>query len=173
MIPVFITLGSNIDPEDNLPWAAGILHDQAGVKRASHVYRSTPLGPDGQPLDQPEYLNAAVLVEVPEDVPPDLFKFRVLRAIEDSMGRMRTADKYAARPIDLDLALYGALVVEDAAADLVLPDPQILTRAHVALPLADLAPDFRHPVTGETLGEIAARFEGEPGVERTGLTLGV
>ena len=65
MIPVFITLGSNIDPEDNLPWAAGILHDQAGVKRASHVYRSTPLGPDGQPLDQPAYLNAAGLGEGP------------------------------------------------------------------------------------------------------------
>lgn len=173
MIPVFITLGSNLSPERNLPWAAGLLDDQAGVKAASSVYRSTPLGPDGEPLDQPAYLNAAVLVEVREDVPPDVFRYRVLRAIEASMGRERGADRYAARPIDLDIALYGSLILDDAETGLVLPDPEIYTRAHVALPLADLAPEFPHPVTGERLGEIAARFVGAAGIERVALELGV
>ena len=164
LIPVFITLGSNLDPERNLPWAAGLLHDQAGVARASRVYRSTALGPDGESLDQPDYLNAAVLVNLRDNVSPDEFKYRVLRAIETSMGRVRSADKYVARPIDLDLALYGDLVLDDLAHGLTLPDPQILTRAHVALPLADLAPDFVHPISGETLAAIAARFAGAPGI---------
>ncbi len=164
LIPVFITLGSNLDPERNLPWAAGLLHDQAGGVHASRVYRSTPLGPDGEALDQPDYLNAAVLVKLRDDVPPDEFKYRVLRAIEASMGRVRSPDKYAARPIDLDLALYGDRVIDDPAHGLTLPDPQILTRAHVALPLRDLAPDFVHPVSGETLADIAARFVDAPGI---------
>ncbi len=164
LIPVFVTLGSNLDPAHHLRWAAGLLADQAGVERASHVYESTPLGPDGAPLDQPAYLNAAVLVRVRADVPPDVFKFRVLRAIEASMGRQRTADKYAPRPIDLDIALYGSAVLDDPARGLTLPDPEILTRAHVALPLADLDAGFVHPATGETLGEIAARFAGAAGI---------
>jgi len=173
MIPVFITLGSNLSPEHNLPWAVGLLDDQVGVKAVSRVYRSLPLGPAGEQLDQPEYLNAAVLVEVPGDVPPDLFRFRVLRAIENSMGRIRTADRYAPRPIDLDLALYGDTVLEDEETGLYLPDPEILTRAHIALPLADLAPGYRHPVTGQTLREIAAQFEGVPGIELAALSLRV
>ena len=164
LIPVFITLGSNLDPARNLRWAAGLLADQAGVERASRVYESIPLGPDGAPLDQPAYLNAAVLVRVRADVPPDVFKFRVLRAIEASLGRQRTADKYAARPIDLDIALYGDIVLEDSEHNLTLPDPEILTRAHVALPLADLDAGFVHPVNGETLGAIAARFAGAAGI---------
>lgn len=171
MLPAFVTLGANIDPEHNLPWAAGLLDDQVGVIRASAVYRSTPLGPGGEPLDQPPYLNAAVLIRLREDVPPDVFKHRVLWAIEASMGRERSADKYAARPIDLDLALFGNLVIDDPPHSITLPDPEILTRAHVALPLADLDPAFIHPVTGETLKAIAVRFTNIPGITRTTLHL--
>lgn len=168
---VFITLGSNIAPAENLRWAAGLLHDQVGVKKTSHVYRSTPLGPDGKPLDQAGYLNAAVLVDVPDFVPPSEFKYRVLRAIEHSMGRTRTEDRYAARTIDLDLALYGKQVVDDEERGIHLPDPEIMTRAHVALPLADLAPEYPHPVTGEPLADIAARFAGTANINVTTLTL--
>jgi 2-amino-4-hydroxy-6-hydroxymethyldihydropteridine diphosphokinase len=171
MLPAFVTLGANIDPEHNLRWAAGLLNDQAGVFRTSAIYRSTPLGPDGEPLDQPPYLNAAVLIHVREDVSPDVFKFRVLRAIEASMGRERSADKYAARSIDLDLALFGDRIIDDPPHNITLPDPEILTRAHVALPLADLAPAFIHPITGKTLEAIAARFADTPGITRTTLDL--
>ncbi len=164
MIPVFITLGSNLSPERNLPWAAGLLRDQVSVLRASRVFESTALGPDGELLDQPAFLNAAVLVEIRKDTPPDVLKFRVLRAIEASMGRVRTADKYAPRPIDLDIALYGSAVIDDPARGVRLPDPEILTRAHIALPLADLDPQFVHPLTGGTLGEIATQFAGAPGI---------
>lgn len=168
MLPVFVTLGSNMNPERNITWAAGLLKDTAIVEAMSRVYRSVPLGRDGQPLQQDVYLNAAVLISVPADLPPDVFKYRVLRPIEDSMGRVRTSDKFAPRPIDLDIALYSDLVTD---APLVLPDPEILTRAHVALPLADLAPHFEHPVVRETLAVIAARFQDTPGIERAAVRL--
>lgn len=156
-----------MEPQRNLRWAVGLLHDQIAVRRASHVYRTVALGPQGEPLDQPHYLNAAVLVDLPPDVAPDQFKFRVLRSIEVSMGRLRSADKFAPRPIDLDIALFGDLVDEALG----IPDPHILTRAHVALPLADLDPHFVHPLTGETLAQIAARFAAAPGIQRTDLVL--
>ncbi len=171
MIPVFITLGSNLSPEHNLLRAAGLLHAQLGVERASHVYESVPLGPEGEPLRQPPFLNAAILCRVHKDVPPDVLKFRVLRAIEASMGRMRSADKYAPRPIDLDIALYGDAVIDDPAQGIRLPDPEIIRRAYIALPLADLDPGYIHPEIGQTLAEIAARFAGAPGIRRIGLRL--
>ncbi len=167
MIPVFITLGSNIEPQHNLRRAVGLLHDQIAVQRTSHVYRTAALGPHGEPLNQPHYLNAAVLVNLPEGIAPDQFKFRVLQPIEASMGRLRGADRFAPRPIDLDIALFGDLVDETLG----IPDPHILTRAHVALPLADLDPHFVHPLTGETLAQIAARFAAAPDIQLTDLVL--
>jgi 2-amino-4-hydroxy-6-hydroxymethyldihydropteridine diphosphokinase len=167
--PVFIALGSNIVPETNLPRAVRLLHDQVGVQRISRVYQSVALDPDGQPLDQPAFLNAAVLLET--DLPPVALKLTVLRPLEARLGRIRTADKYAPRPIDLDIALYGDLILEDAAHQITIPDPAITTRAHLALPLADLAPDFRHPLSGETLAGIAARFAHAPGISLHPLAL--
>jgi GTP cyclohydrolase I len=76
-----------------------------------------------------------------------------LREIEAALGRVRTADKYAARTIDLDLALYGQEVVSDGG--LHIPDPDIVQQPHVVVPLADVAPGWRHPELGVTLSEIA------------------
>jgi 2-amino-4-hydroxy-6-hydroxymethyldihydropteridine diphosphokinase len=167
-IPVFINLGSNIDPERNLPQAIHLLRQALAVQRVSRVYRSLPLGADGRVLEQETYLNAAVLAAVEPSVTPGALKLRVLRPIEASLGRSRTSDRYAPRPVDLDLALFGDLV----DSGLGIPDPEIHTRAHVALPLADLAPGFAHPITGETLAAIAAQFSHAPGIQVYPLTPG-
>ncbi len=80
-------------------------------------------------------------------------------------------------PFPLRIAVFytvlGVLwiIISDRLVFLLFPDPEILTRAHVALPLADLDPAFVHPLAGETLGEIAARFAGTPGVRLHRLTL--
>jgi 2-amino-4-hydroxy-6-hydroxymethyldihydropteridine diphosphokinase len=161
---VFLTLGSNLDPEHHLPQAVGLLAERTSLVRVSGVYRSLPLGPAGEALDQPPYLNAAVSIQVAGRSTPLEVKRSLLRPIEAALGRVRGADKYAARPIDLDIALFGDLVLDDLANRITIPDPEILTRAHVALPLVDLDPDARHPVTGETLREIASRFADAPGV---------
>ncbi|MBN1681309.1 MAG: 2-amino-4-hydroxy-6-hydroxymethyldihydropteridine diphosphokinase [Anaerolineae bacterium] len=157
----FITLGSNIQPETHLIRAVEHIATRLDVVRLSRVYETAPLRADGQiAAEQDSFLNAAVLVQT--DLAPVSLKFDVLRAIEAALGRVRTADKFAPRTIDLDLALYGdpgsSVVMQHDDPRLTLPDPDILTRAHVARPLADLAPDYPHPLTGDSLSVIAARF---------------
>ncbi len=151
-----ILLGSNIDPERHLPEAVRRLGEQLRLVAVSRVWESDPVGAPGTP----RFLNAAVLVET--ELPPRRLKFGLLRPLEERLGRRRGADRNAPRTLDLDLALYDDLVVEEP--DLVLPDPEILTRPYVALPLADAAPGFRHPVAGDTLATIAGRLADRPGI---------
>lgn len=82
-----------------------------------------------------------------------------LRRIEVDLGRLRTEDKYAPRTIDLDLCLLGDQVLE--TSEFKLPDPDILSLAHLTVPMAELAPDYLHPVTGEALQAIADRLRPE------------
>jgi 2-amino-4-hydroxy-6-hydroxymethyldihydropteridine diphosphokinase len=145
----FVLLGSNISPERNLPKALHALGGLGRLIRVSWVYQSPAVG--SQPA--PDFLNLAALLET--DLPaPDIR--RRLREVEAAHARRRGADKFAPRTLDIDLCLLGDAVLD--SSDLILPDPDILTHAHVAVPLADLAPDFRHPVTGETLRAIAGRL---------------
>ena len=76
------------------------------------------------------------------------------------LGRVRSADKNAPRTIDLDIALYGAQVIDDPLAGLRIPDPEIPLRAYLALPLAEVGPETVHPETGERLADIAERLAG-------------
>jgi 7,8-dihydro-6-hydroxymethylpterin-pyrophosphokinase len=76
--------------------------------------------------------------------------------IEARLGRVRQQDKFAPRTIDLDLAILGDQIIE--TPEFILPDPEILNRAHLAVPLAELDPTYVHPVTNELLSEIAERL---------------
>jgi len=159
--PILITLGSNMEPEANLPRAVELLAARVQVTAVSQVYETAAVNAAGRAdPDQPAFLNAAVAIET--DLEPVPLKYEVLRAIEAEMGRVRGEDKFAPRVIDLDIALYGDLLLQLDTDDthLILPDPDILERAHVALPLADLAPDLIHPTAGQTLAQIAATFAG-------------
>ena len=147
--PAFIALGSNLSPETNLPRAAGRLAEFGALRAVSMVYQNPAIGPS----PAPDFLNAAVLIET--ELGATEIRER-LRRIESDLGRVRTANKYAPREIDLDLCLLGSQIIE--TTELVLPDPDLLTRPHLAVTLAELAPDFIHPVTGESLGAIAARL---------------
>ena len=149
----FVCLGSNIRPELHLVQAVERLVQALRVTGTSRVYESEAKGAVGAP----RFLNAAVAIETM--VEPRALKFGLLRPLERELGRVRTDDPNEPRTIDLDLALFGDLVANER--DLVLPEPDILTCAHVAVPLADLAPDLRHPVTGEALGSIAEHLAGE------------
>lgn len=146
----FLALGSNVDPADHLRKAVRELASIGCVVRRSTVYETAPVGTS----DPRPFLNAAVLLET--TLSPHALQGE-LRAIEAKLGRVRDPnDKYAPRTIDIDLALY-----DDAVLDLDgrrVPDPDILARAFVAIPLAELDPDYVHPETGETLSAIAARF---------------
>lgn len=145
----FIAMGSNINAEKNLQAAVRLLAERCVLLAVSAVYETMPVGT----TDQPNFLNAAALIETPLAV-ADL-KREVLLPIEQQLGRVRVADKNAPRTIDLDIALFNSEVLDVEARH--VPDPDILRHAHVAVPLADLAPQYRHPETGQTLREIAER----------------
>lgn len=160
-------MGSNIEPRVNLPRAAAALLEAFSNAEFSRVFETEPVGAP----ESPWFLNAAAAIRT--DLTPRDLKFGVLRPLEATLGRRRVADRNAPRTIDLDIAMWGDLMISDSTAGLEIPDPQILTAAHVALPLADLRPQMSHPATGQPLREIAAKLMGGPTVRPVeGLTLG-
>lgn len=152
---VYILLGSNIDKENNLPQAVRLLADIDNVVAVSSVYESAPVGLEDQPL----FFNAAVQVET--ELSAADFRRQVLARIESRLGRIRTSDKNAPRTIDADMVLFNDDVFE-LDEDHHIPDPDLLQFPHVAVPVAELAPDYVHPETGERLGYIAAMLAAKP-----------
>ncbi len=151
---VLIALGSNLAPEEKMPAAVAALKQMDGlhVVATSPFYRTAPLDRQGQVSEQPAFLNAAVRAET--TLTPGALR-TALRQVEAALGRVRTADKFAPRPIDLDLAMVGGTATELAGKP--LPDPDIGRFAHLAIPLADVAPDWELP-DGRTLAAVAALF---------------
>lgn len=151
---VYVSLGSNIAPETNLKRALELLAAKGTVRVVSSAYRTAPQGF----LEQADFLNMAVCVETFLD--PFTFKKDVLDWIERELGRVRDPqNKNAPRTIDLDISLWDTATFEYGDKPWHVPDPDILKFAHVAIPLAQIAPDYVHPVEHITLAEIAARFD--------------
>ena len=159
-VSVLLSMGSNLEPERNLVLATRMLAERLELEAVSSVFRTRPVGAP----DSPVFLNAAAKIRFVGS--PQALKFDLLRPIETDLGRVRGDDRNAPRPIDIDISVFGRLVMFDQGLDLVLPAPEILTQAHVAIPLADLAPNSIHPETGQTLAEVARRFENIGGIER-------
>lgn len=161
-----IALGSNIEPERNLPAAVVLIADHSSiwVLAASGVYESPPLARPGDPC----FHNAALAVRT--TLEPAALRDE-LRRLEAQMGRVRAEDRYAPRTIDLDLAAYEGFTGEIAGSP--VPDTEIPERAFLALPLAEVAPDWVEQSLGGSLAEIAAGLDAEAqGVRRLpGLTL--
>lgn len=155
-----ISVGSNVNKEENLPESIRLLAKQCRIIAISPVYETLPVGLP----DQPNFFNAAVIVET--EMQPAQLKTRVLAHIEEQLKRRRMPDKNAPRTIDLDLALYNDEVCEYEGHE--VPDPDVLRFAHVAVPIADMAPQMIHPQTGETMRVIAHRLMRETTVENNG-----
>jgi 2-amino-4-hydroxy-6-hydroxymethyldihydropteridine diphosphokinase len=139
---VFISAGSNVEPEKNLVAALELLTDRLVVKAVSTVLRTQAIGRPGDP----DFLNC--VFEVETAMRPRALKADVLGAIERKLGRRRGADKYAARAIDLDLILYGTMVTDEEG--LTLPHPD-LGRRFVQVAIQELAPDLELPEPGRSL----------------------
>jgi len=146
-VVAFVAVGSNIDPERNVPAALGLLMSHETVTAVSTHYRTAPLD---RP-EQPPYVNGVWRVETQRD--PRSLKHDILRAIETRLGRVRTGDAHASRSIDLDLIAYGDVVSNEPG--LLLPDPDIERRPFLAVPLVELSPDFRLPGRSERLADHA------------------
>jgi len=146
-----ISAGSNVDPDHNLPAALGRVRRQRAIRvlATSPPYRSDAVGPAGQP----EFLNAALLVET--DLDPAGLK-RELRQLEEAMGRVRSADRFAPRPIDLDIVLIQGFVGDVDGTP--IPDPGLANQAHLIVPASDVAPDWEYGDEGTPLHELSKPF---------------
>jgi 2-amino-4-hydroxy-6-hydroxymethyldihydropteridine diphosphokinase len=141
---VYLSLGSNIESEKNLRAALAELRAEFGNIVISPAYRFSAVGFDG-----PDFLNLAVGLDTGLD-PFALNDW--LHALEDRHGRRRDVPRFSSRTLDADIVLYGDQVLT-GVGNLQVPRAE-LKRAFVLKPLADIATDVVHPVSGKTLGEL-------------------
>jgi 2-amino-4-hydroxy-6-hydroxymethyldihydropteridine diphosphokinase len=146
---VFLGLGSNIEPEKNLRLALLELGRRFGSIATSPVYRSAAVGFEG-----PDFLN--LVVQTQTDASPAEVHFE-LEEIHALAGRERGCEKYLSRRLDIDLLLYGHECFNEPPVR--VPRKDVLEYAFVLKPLSDLAPDFRHPLTGIAFGEHWQAFD--------------
>ncbi len=153
---IYLELGSNINPEHNLPIAIDILRQLVRVEKISAVWETPAIGSAG-----PNFFNLAVRIR--SSLSPDVLKQLVLRKIEAYLGRKRTSDKNAPRTIDIDIVIVDGKVVDD----------HLWHFAHLAIPLAELIPDLVWDENqGETLKQVSERLSmREPDCRRTNLVI--
>jgi 2-amino-4-hydroxy-6-hydroxymethyldihydropteridine diphosphokinase len=151
----YLGLGANIDPHANLPAAVRELARYGNVVKVSQVWESVPVGF----ADQPNFLNAAVLLETPHSAAS--LREHVIPQVEHKLKRQRDPHNVnGPRTIDVDILLFNHEVLELGSHR--IPDPELLDRPFVAIPLAELDPHYMHPETGQTLHSIAAQFDPLP-----------
>ena len=138
---------------------------EAEVVATSAVYETEAMVLPGTP-PQPDHLNAALLLRT--TLGPWAL-LRRLHAVERAAGRDRRAPRWAPRPLDLDLLLYGDAVIDRDG--LAVPHPGLAVRRFVLAPLADLGPDRRIAGLGRTVGDLLAACPDSGRIERTGLAL--
>ncbi len=154
---VYISLGSNLgDREKNLRTAiAALAEANVQVTRISSLYETEPV----DLREQPWFLNCVVQAETEV---PALDLLRALRGIESRMGSKKLVPK-GPRLIDLDILLYGDQTID--TPELHVPHPRMLQRKFVLVPLAEIAPNLKHPSWEETVQEMLANLS-DPNVVR-------
>jgi len=131
----YLALGSNIQPERHLRAAIDLLRERCQLMSCSSIYRTPP---QGDP-DQADFLNMAARVGT--SLSPEQFKVLVIGDIETQLGRVRNPNnKNAPRTIDLDISLWDDAILEYGDKPWHIPEPDIARFAHVAVPLAEIAP---------------------------------
>ncbi len=146
-VEVYVSLGSNIAPVEHLRQAYQELAATYGELHSSHVYRTAAVGFDGD-----DFLNMVIGFHTREK-PQAVLEH--IEEMHDTAERVRTDNPNSPRTLDVDLLLYGSMV----SRRLNLPHGDIDRYAFVAGPLAELAPDLRHPVSGKTMAELWAGFD--------------
>lgn len=149
MARVFIAAGSNVDALRNLERAVEELRREFPGVRFSPWYTNRAAGFEGD-----DFIN--LVAGFDSDLPVSELLERLHR-IEELCGRPRASPRWAPRTMDLDILLYDELICDEP--NLKLPRPDLLKRAYMLGPLADLAPQLMHPTEKQTIGELWQRFD--------------
>jgi 2-amino-4-hydroxy-6-hydroxymethyldihydropteridine diphosphokinase len=144
----YLSLGSNLEPQRHLRAALDELRARFGAIEVSPAYRSRAVGFDGA-----DFVNLAVALDT--GLEPEALN-DWLHALEDRHGRRRDVPRYADRTLDVDIVLYDQRVIE-GPGHLQIPRAE-LKHAFVLRPLADIAPQLRHPLSGRSMAELWAAF---------------
>lgn len=149
MATVYLGLGSNVSPEKNLKRGIRELQNRYGRLDTSAVYQSAAIGFKGE-----DFWNLVVRLQS-EDLPLSICD--EIENIHNVVGRRRGSNKWAPRTLDIDLLLYNELVCDEQPVR--VPRDDVLKYSFVLRPLAELAPDVIHPVTGRTMLEHWQEFD--------------
>ena len=165
MARVYLSLGSNVEPQRYLRAAVDELRQRFGALAVSPAYRSKAVGFEGA-----EFVNLTVGLDT--DLSPRALN-DWLHALEDRHGRRRDVPRYADRTLDLDIVFYDDLII-DGPGHLQIPRNE-LQFAFVLRPIADIAPDFRHPLSGKSMRELWQAFpaDSEPMTVDTSMDLSI
>lgn len=145
----YISIGSNINKDEHVPASLLALEQLFGELTISSIYESEPVGFTGD-----VFYNLVVGFDSDLEVK---VVAKQLRQIELDNGRTRDSRKFAARTLDLDLILYGDLIINDGR--LQIPRDEIEHYAFVLEPLAEIAPDLKHPITQVSYAELWQQFD--------------
>lgn len=148
MARVYLSLGSNLEPHRHLRAALAELRERFGELVVSPAYRSASVGFDGA-----AFVNLAVGLDT--ELEPEALN-DWLHALEDRHGRRRDVPRYSDRTLDVDIVFYDDRVL-DGPGHLQIPRNE-LQHAFVLRPIADIAPGFRHPLSGRSMAELWAAF---------------
>ncbi len=149
MATVYLGLGSNQAPLKNLQLALVELRSRFGDLEVSNAYRNAPVGFDGD-----DFVNLVVRLE------SDVTAAGICREIElihNLSGRRRSSNKWASRPLDIDLLLYNDLIIDEQPVR--VPRDDILKYSFVLRPMSEMSPQLVHPVTGKTMLEHWQEFD--------------
>ena len=172
----YVGLGANVgDPRENLRLAVQALSalPDVSLRGVSRLYSTKPVGV----IDQPNFFNAVISLEVPAGPNPEtgaLALLAALKSVEQALGR-QARQRWGPREVDLDLLLFGRNVIKIGRPDghwLAVPHEQAHERLFVLAPLSDLAPGLRPPGWGETVSSARGRQESAEGPDAVRVVAG-
>jgi 2-amino-4-hydroxy-6-hydroxymethyldihydropteridine diphosphokinase len=152
MARVYVSIGSNINREKNIPTCLESLKEKYGNLLISTIYESKAVGFEGD-----NFYNLVVGFDTDDDV---YLVLNTLRDIENIHGRDRDSKHFSSRTLDIDLLLYDDIVLNEDGIQ--IPRDDLTRYAFVLKPLVEIAPKCKHPVLGKTVSELWSEFNEDP-----------